>query len=153
MRPDALTRFKQKCSPHESGCVLWNGWKDKDGYGMFNLNRRDIRATHASLFLFRAEAVPNGMQVNHSCDNAECVNPDHLTVGTQKQNMIEMVSRGRVFHQGKHFNAKLSLEQAEEIRARRNRGERNIDIAKDFGIAQSTVSAIFKGRNWGRAQG
>lgn len=80
-----------------SGCWLWTGPAYDTGYGVFfnpRIDRRD-GAHRVSMELATGEPIPPGMQVNHHCDVRACVNPDHLYIGTQKDNMRDACDRGR----------------------------------------------------------
>jgi hypothetical protein len=96
--------------------------------------------------------VPEGMQVNHRCDNAKCYNVQHLYVGTQGDNMRDMVRRGRqkgAFPKGSaHPASKLTREMVEEIRAKYMMGHRQAEIAEHYGIHQVTVSEIVTRKIW-----
>lgn len=91
-------RFYEKAMPEpNSGCWLWLGALDKDGYGHICTGGRKstpIGAHRASLMLAGRD-IPKGMNVLHHCDVACCVNPDHLYVGTQINNAADMLRRGR----------------------------------------------------------
>ncbi len=76
-------------------CWIWKGAKNKSGYGSFRHEGKHwMRANRVSYLLHKGD-IPEGMLVCHSCDNPECVNPDHLHLGTPKSNMIERTERGR----------------------------------------------------------
>lgn len=75
-------------------CWRWTGPKDKDGYAVFFHSKRQYRAAPFSLKL-DGRPVPQGMYACHHCDNPECVRPDHLYPGTPKQNVADMMNRGR----------------------------------------------------------
>lgn len=77
----------------ESGCWEWTGWR-AHGYGYFFHEGKDQRAHRVSYELF-VGSIPDGLVVMHSCDNRPCVNPDHLSVGTQADNVRDMVAKGR----------------------------------------------------------
>ena len=77
-----------------SACWIWTG-STTNGYGMFSAGDATIRASRASLQLFRPKGFPKGAHVLHSCDNSLCINPRHLRAGTHKENMADKVARGR----------------------------------------------------------
>ena len=90
-------------------------------------------------------AVPDGLKVLHSCDNPRCVNPAHLSVGTQAENIHESIRKGRYNTFGVQ---KLNASQVLEIRARGANGEPQRTIAASFGIARNTVSGILNHKSW-----
>ena len=84
-----------------SGCWLWNGGPS-GGYGKVTVEQRRIGAHRAAYEAFR-EPIPAGMEVCHRCDTPPCVNPDHLFLGTRRQNMEDMMKKGRGANQrGRH---------------------------------------------------
>lgn len=91
------------------------------------------------------QRVPKGLVVMHSCDQPRCVNPAHLSVGTQRDNILDSICKGRYNVFGLQ---KLNAEQVHEIRALAASGLFQKDIAKRFGIARNTVSGIVHGKSW-----
>jgi hypothetical protein len=90
--------------------------------------------------------IPDGLRVCHRCDNTLCVNPSHLFLGTQKQNVHDAIRKGRRNAFGRQ---KLHPDDIPVIRAQVARGIRQRDIAQAFGIAPNTVSQIASGKTWG----
>jgi hypothetical protein len=91
-----LERFMNFVIPEpNSGCWLWLGTMDPHGYAKIGMghNKRQ-QASHIAMRLFR-DGVPDGFLVMHRCDNPACVNPDHLTIGTHKDNAIDKIKKGR----------------------------------------------------------
>lgn len=82
-----------------SGCTLWFGPTDRCGYGQLMVHGRARRATHLSLEQ-DGRAVPRGMCACHKCDTPACINPDHLFVGTQADNLADMRAKGRHNYSG-----------------------------------------------------
>jgi hypothetical protein len=90
-------RFLNKVKVGDSEeCWEWQASK-RSGYGAFKYSGRVMGAHVVSWELFNKEKVPVGMCVCHKCDNPPCVNPNHLFLGTKKDNAIDMVSKGRNF--------------------------------------------------------
>ena len=142
-----------KVKVDEGGCWLWTGKLKDTGYGEINPGGRSSpRGAHrVSYELFKGE-IPKGMYVLHKCDVRCCVNPDHLFLGTAKENTQDMMSKGRgkyTTHSGEN-NAKSKLTQAEvdEIRRRYGAGESRGSIAKDFNVTPKHITQVAKGRCW-----
>lgn len=83
--------------------------------------------------------IPDNMCVMHKCDNTRCINPEHLTLGTLKDNSIDMARKGRQHVQ------KLTVEQVKEIKASSDTG---VNLARKYGVLPTTICEIRKGRNW-----
>lgn len=92
LTPSELARFKTKYDVDPSGCWLWNGPLDKDGYGNFYLRRRNRRAHRVAWYHAQDEIEP-GMVIDHHCQVRNCVNPAHLRKITVRRNALEN-SRG-----------------------------------------------------------
>lgn len=148
-------RFWSKADTSGS-CWMWTGGRDKDGYGRFAVSvgrfdgrqRQKHMRAHRLAYVLSKGAIPTGKLVLHSCDQPGCVNPDHLRVGTQKQNRADAVARGRVPSGMLHHSAKLSRSDVIEIRKRRANGEKLQELADSFGITFGHVSAICKRQSW-----
>lgn len=138
-------RLLAKVSPEpNSGCWLWTSCLYWDGYGRMRGPDVDGRAHRISYELFKGP-IPDGLLVCHKCDVRSCVNPDHLFVGTQKENLRDMSRKGRSSYAG----AKLTREQVAEIRARLSTGKATQrSIAQDFHVRDSQISRIKHGVRW-----
>lgn len=76
-------------------CWPWKHSRLRDGYGLFDTRRLGSQAAHRLAYQFKVGAIPDGMQVMHSCDNRRCCNPKHLSVGTNRENALDMMRKGR----------------------------------------------------------
>lgn len=136
-------------------CWEWTGCRLPSGYGLAKVKvNGKWRNAYAHRLAWEREhgKIPSGLFVLHRCDNPSCVNPNHLFVGTAKDNSRDMVKKGRnrPFHAAREENpnSKLTTEEIEEIRAAVARGNRQADVAEVFGIAQSHVSRIVRREQW-----
>ena len=90
-----MDRFWSKVDKHsDAECWLWMAGKTKLGYGLFRIDNRMRTASRVAYELTYGE-IADGLCVLHSCDNPNCVNPNHLRVGTRKDNAQDMVKRNR----------------------------------------------------------
>lgn len=99
--------FEAKINKTES-CWLWIGAKDTKGYGALTSNYKTLRAHRYSYLLHRGP-IPEGLHVCHSCDTPACVNPDHLWLGTNKENHKDKIEKGRIPTGPNHWNQKRRL--------------------------------------------
>ena len=81
-------------------CWLWTGSLDKDGYGKTSINYKHWK-THRASWNYFVGPIPEGMSVLHKCDVRACCNPEHLWLGTQKDNLRDMFAKGRGRPRGK----------------------------------------------------
>ena len=90
-----------------SGCLLWQGSATKNGYGWVRWNGARLIAHRASWEDANGQPIPQGMCVLHKCDVPACINPDHLSIGTQSENLADMAKKGRAKY-GKRRGGKPS---------------------------------------------
>ena len=80
----------------DGGCWIWKGAKNNLGYGQFHITGfRPMFMAHRVSYAIFIGPIPEGYVVMHKCDNHLCVNPAHLTVGNQQENIQDMISKGR----------------------------------------------------------
>jgi hypothetical protein len=135
-----------------SGCWEWQHSMSKWGYGMVRRNGRNMHSHRASYIAFNGP-IPSGMVICHKCDNRKCVNPDHLFVGTQKENLADARMKGRMFdppqRRGEQNNkSKLSEADVAKIRSMVSCGIGKTAIGRMFGIHRETVRRAAEGRTW-----
>ena len=135
----------------ESGCWIWVGGKcaKRMPYGSFRAFGKMTKAHIFSYAMFRGQ-VPQGMCVCHTCDVCECVNPDHLWIGTKAENNRDRDAKGRSVKVcgSSHHASRLRERDVREIRVLIKEGERIADIARYFTVSDSAISDIVAGRTW-----
>lgn len=90
----AQDRIRANIKVNAQGCWEWQLFIRRNGYGQMKYEGKTVDAHRVSYRCFHGE-IPEGMDVLHSCDNRRCANPDHLRLGTHKENMEDMVAKGR----------------------------------------------------------
>ena len=129
-----------------AGCWLWTGAVNKNGYGKVKIERKHLTA-HRWSWMIHKGSIPDGLHVLHRCDVPGCVNPEHLWLGTNKDNDADKRAKGRHFVQPIHREAKLTDEQVQEIR-RLHGKESIVGLAKKFGVHHSQISRIQNRKVW-----
>lgn len=147
-RLNLLERIAENSKQSESGCILWTGSVTSDGYGVMGIRRnKQYRAHRITWEIANGREIPDGIFICHTCDTPLCVNADHLFLGTPRDNMLDMVTKGRRYKtEGEsHPMCKLTNGQVDVIRALRQCGRPLKEIAARYGISFQHVSAIYRG--------
>lgn len=106
-------RLWSKVRKRRNGCFEWIGCKNERGYGVIHLDNKNTY-THRVSWILTNGPILNGMFVLHRCDNPSCVNPDHLFLGTPKDNIQDMFSKGRDMHtKGFKYSEKTKSKMSE----------------------------------------
>lgn len=149
---DDISRFMSSMVVSSTGCWEWSKFR-KNGYGIAGLNGKLEQAHRAAWMVFKGD-IPEGMQVNHKCNNRPCINPDHLYICDQVQNMKDMSDAGRgKWHKGSdNSQSKLNDESVREIKLLIDSGATNRSIAGFFDVSQSCISSIKNGRTWAHVE-
>jgi hypothetical protein len=129
------------------GCWLWKASKNRKRYGQFQLKRKQMLA-HRFVWMCFYGSIPETMQVCHKCDNPSCVNPSHLFLGTNRDNVRDRNAKGRQAIGERHGLSKLTQEKVSRIRELHSQGAKQHDISVMFGITQSNVSCIVLYKSW-----
>jgi len=142
--PVALRFGKYFSIDPASGCYVWTGAIYPNGYGQISVNRR-MQLAHRVSWEMANGPIPEGQFVCHRCDTRACVNPDHLFIGTRRENVDDMLAKGRQGHGESHGNAVLTDDIVRRVRAAKGP---QVDIAKQFNISKQQVSRIIRGDRW-----
>lgn len=155
INPHHIYPFDQKNISHrlgehatlmDSGCIEWTGHRCSQGYGRIQVNHKDMR-THRLAYELAYGPIPEGLVVRHKCDNPPCINPSHLEIGTQKDNIRDRDERGRTYvpagEDSPHSkltdeDVRLILESSDTLKA----------LGARFGVNSSSIFAIKNGRTW-----
>lgn len=143
-----MDRFFASISPEpNTGCWFWMASTDYDGYGKLTVTtdkKRPIRAHRFSYEHFKGP-IPPGALVCHRCDVPSCVNPDHLFVGTNSDNMMDCIRKSRTACGQSHYKTKLTDYDVWDIR---HSPWTNEEIAEMFGLRLTHVRRIRRGEVW-----
>jgi hypothetical protein len=126
----------------ETGCWLWAGCKSKNGYGVMSFKGKQVRSNRFSYAFFNGP-IPSAFCVCHKCDNPSCVNPDHLFIGTNKDNQIDcsMKDRGGL-------RSKLTVNDVIEIKKLLKTNIMQSTIALLFNVQDAAISKIKHNKRW-----
>ena len=127
-------------------CWIWTATKSA-GYGTIGINGK-THLVHRVAYRNMVEPIPNGLFVLHKCDNPLCVNPDHLFLGTHKDNMKDRVSKGRGARGEGHGMAKLKEQDVRTIRQLYAEGMSGPQLALRFGVCFESIYSIVHRRKW-----
>ncbi len=119
----------------ETGCWLWAMSKDTAGYGLVTVSTGKSGAAHRAAYIAFVGEIPSGYAVCHACDTPACIRPDHLFLGTQRDNMRDASAKGR-------RNTSLTQEQAAEVRASNESAQA---IAKRLGVGTHVIYKCRRG--------
>lgn len=138
-------RFFAKVVEVENGCHEWIAGKHA-GYGIFCINKETarVRAHRVAWVIAHNQQIPEGMEICHHCDNPSCVNPEHLFVGTQTDNMQDKVDKG------KNNTQILCKDQVFEIYKLRDSGWSAKKLSLKYGLSIHGIRRILEGNSWKR---
>lgn len=130
---------------HPDKCWNWKKTLDRYGYGRISLSEKKIRSAHRASWYIHHGYIDQNLCVCHKCDNPRCVNPHHLFLATHQGNTQDRTKKGRSVRGEKHWSVKLTIQQVLEIR---ESNEKNIDLAKKYGVCASSIGRIKRRKKW-----
>ena len=156
-----LQRFHNKYEPvTESGCWIWTACRAGTGYGTFRVNKHSYSA-HRVSYMIHVGNVKQDMHVLHTCDVRECVNPSHLFLGTNLDNIKDAVKKGRKKHKpgfkrptgliykpmseaGRKAHRRYDDDKRKQVIKLVSSGLSQLETAKRTGMSQANVCRIMK---------
>lgn len=142
------TRFWSKVDK-TTECWNWTGGKHKAGYGKIKIKRKTLLSHRVSWFLKKG-SIDNNLHVCHKCDNPSCVNPKHLFLGTDLDNINDMLRKGRDSMRGSKNN-KAVLKEKDVIEIRSKYSDRRVklkQIASMYNVSLSAISSVLLNKTW-----
>ena len=149
-----LGRLLSKVRKLENGCWEYTGALRPDGYGAFWMNDR-TGAAHRASYTLHTGAIADDLLIAHTCDNRACVNPAHLMAVTPQENVRDTISKGRhrPMRGERSRNAKITLQQRNEIMQRYGTGESSVKLSKEYGLTARYIRRLAAGDAWRWADG
>lgn len=128
-----------------NGCWICSRAKNRDGYPQILANGKHMNVARF-VFMTLYGPIPEGLVIRHQCDNRQCINPDHLKIGTHADNVADRVERGRSAIGENHGRSKLTEEDISFIR---NDGDHNnAELARMFGVDRKAIRKVKQGITW-----
>jgi hypothetical protein len=137
-------------------CIEWSGRRNRKGYGQVWVRGQRFVAAHRLVWEGAFGPIPAGLFVCHHCDNPPCINPSHLFLGTNSDNIADAKAKGRgprALPGERNSSAKLTTEAVAEIRARCRPWGRDgawtvSDAARHFGVSRRAIQFVLAGHTW-----
>jgi hypothetical protein len=144
-----VDRFWEKVDVRsEAECWPWIGSIDTRGYGTIGSDGgRPLMRAHRVSYEFAHGSIPDGLFVCHACDNRDCVNPNHLFAATQRENVRDMVRKGRRHSSAGDLNPSAKL-KSDQVIAIRQDNRSSSEILAEYEISISTLWAIRHRDTW-----
>ncbi len=145
-------RFWSKVDKTDT-CWLWTASTNTDGYGHINIQGK-TKASHRLVWTWINGSIPNKLQVLHKCDNTRCVKPEHLFLGTQQENIKDMINKNRQSKKMGRKGEKHSQNKLTELNVKRIRQlyeETTLtqkELAEMFKVCQAQIWRIINKKNW-----
>lgn len=122
-------------------CIVWTGLLATNGYGKISINGKTI-STHRMAYILEYGHIPDGLVVRHLCNIKSCINTNHLQLGTQAENMMDVLNSDH------NSFAKLTTKQVKDIKKMLSNGENKEKIANLFDVSYHSIYRIATNRTW-----
>lgn len=152
-KEDRLTKFMKKVDKLDE-CWYWTAYKNKSGYGMFGCYPYGMKLSHRVSWELHRGEIPKGLRVCHHCDNPSCVNPEHLFLGTDLDNVRDMDTKGRRSRTNARYGERNHRSKLTEkdILMIRNSKSTDRELAIELNVCYSTIGYIRRGITWKHIQ-
>jgi len=140
--------LRSRADLNEAGCWVWRFSVTNQGYPSLTHNNERVKG-HRLAYRTFVGPIPEGAHVLHRCDNRRCINPDHLRLGTNADNVLDRNSRGRQARGESSGSARIT---ESDVRLIRSSGLTNRELGEMLGLARHTVCGIRNGRSWKHVQ-
>jgi hypothetical protein len=151
-------RFWSKYRVDKSGCWIWTASTCCNGnYGAIRLPNKVQVGAHVFSYMMHIGNIPDGLQVCHKCDNGLCVNPDHLFLGTQQDNVDDMIAKGRQAR-GERLNHRCQIGDRNHASKLSESAVRKIkkllltcsqaEVSRLTGVSRANIWNIAHGKSW-----
>jgi hypothetical protein len=142
----------------DSGCWIWNKTLQRNGYGRFSVSENKQRLAHRLSYEMFCGEIPGGLNVCHTCDTRACVNPSHLFLGSQKDNIQDAKRKGRLRGGRRRRGednpaAKLRSSDVVAIRQSCASGMSRAECARHYNVSWNLISLIVQGKAWKHVEG
>jgi hypothetical protein len=142
--PSVGLLYKMVRVDEETGCHLWTGTVNHGGYGRIGINYKDHLA-HRLSFELQIGPIEHGLSVCHHCDTPRCINPKHLFLGKQVDNLADMVKKGRHMRGEGHYKSRLDQQKVRHIRSKTE----PVDVlAAKYGVTKGAIFAVLNNKTW-----
>jgi hypothetical protein len=141
--------YSRTLLPNNNGCIEWAANLKSNGYAQFRIGNKMVHA-HRYSYELHIGKIPCNMMVLHKCDNRKCVSPNHLFLGTQKDNVIDMLTKNRANTARGEASAasKLTENDVINIRKRLSLNELPTKLAKEFNVKVGCIWKIKYRQTW-----
>ncbi len=141
-----ISRFWQYVFKTDS-CWLWTASRKRNGYGQLGYNKSKIYP-HRLSYMIHIGNIPDGKVVCHACDVPHCVNPSHLFLGTQQDNLKDMRVKNRHVRGSMFGSSKLADKDVRDIIMKYKSGVKNMTLAREYKVSHATIHRIVNRKLW-----